>query len=160
MTNAQAACAAHASDPVPAGPVTSASSYSESTADGYYSARNWQALLAYADGWAQAQPRNANAWMILGNAYGVGIRNDAAAAAAFRKTIAVNPSWYLPYIGLGHSYLDQKCYDLAGAALEKAADHNPTASNWKNAAAAYSYAGRIDLWKRPFGIDPFSASRI
>jgi tetratricopeptide (TPR) repeat protein len=145
MTNAQAACAAHASDPVPAGPVTSASSYSESTADVYYSARNWQALLAYADGWTRAQPRNANAWMILGNAYGVGIRNDAAAAAAFRKTIAVNPSWYLPYIGLGHAYLDQKCYDLAGAALEKAADRNPTASNWKNAAAAYSYAGRIDL---------------
>jgi tetratricopeptide (TPR) repeat protein len=144
-TPAQAACEARAADPVPAGPVMRAASYSQTTADGYYNAHDWQSLLAYAGGWTQAQPRNANAWMILGNAYALGSHNDAAAAAAFRQTIAVSPSWFLPYIGLGHAYLDQKCYDLAGAALEKAADRQPTALNWKNAAATYSYAGRVDL---------------
>jgi tetratricopeptide (TPR) repeat protein len=144
-TPAQAACEARAADPVPSGPTMRAASYSTTTANAYYSAHDWQSLVAYADGWTQAEPRNANAWMILGNAYGVGIRNDAAAAAAFRQTIAVSPSWFLPYIGLGHAYLNQKCYDLAGAALEKAADRQPTALNWKNAAAAYSYAGRLDL---------------
>jgi len=146
MTAAQAACQARASDPVPSGPTMRAASYSQATADAYYRAGDWTSLLAYADGWAQAQPRNANAWMIMGNAYGLGTHNDAAAAAAFRQTIAVSPSWALPYVGLGHAYLDQKCYDLAGAALEKAADRNPgSALYWKNAAAAYSYAGRIDL---------------
>jgi tetratricopeptide (TPR) repeat protein len=144
-TPAQAACDARATDPVPSGPATRAASYSQTTADAYFRARDWQSLLAYAGGWTQAEPRNANAWMILGNTYGVGIRNDAAAAAAFRQTIAVNPSWFLPYVGLGHAYLNQKCFDLAGAALEKAADRNPSALYWKNAAAAYSYAGRIDL---------------
>jgi len=131
---------------VPSGPTIRAASYSQATADTYYRAADWQSLLAYADGWAQAEPRNANAWMIMGNAYGLGIRNDAAAAAAFRQTIAVSPSWALPYVGLGHAYLNQKCFDLAGAALEKAADRNPgSALYWKNAAAAYSYAGRLDL---------------
>ena len=144
-TPAQAACEARSAEPVPSGPTIRAASYSSATADAYYRARDWQSMLAYAGGWAQAEPRNANAWMIMGNAYGVGIHNDAAAAAAFRQTIAVSPRWYLPYIGLGHAYLNLKCYDLAGAALEKAADRNPTALNWKNAAAAYSYAGRIDL---------------
>ena len=144
-TPAQAACESGASAPVPSGPTMRAASYSQATADGYYRARDWQSLLAYAGGWTQAEPSNANAWMILGNAYGVGFRNDAAAAAAFRQTIAVNPAWFLPYVGLGHAYLDQKCFDLAGAALERAADRNPTALYWKNAAAAYSYAGRLDL---------------
>jgi tetratricopeptide (TPR) repeat protein len=146
MTPAQAACQARAGDPVPSGPTIRAASYSQATADAYYRAGDWQSLLAYADGWAQAEPRNASAWMIMGNAYGLGIRNDAAAAAAFRRTIAVSPSWALPYVGLGHAYLNQKCFDLAGAALEKAADRNPgSALYWKNAAAAYSYAGRLDL---------------
>jgi tetratricopeptide (TPR) repeat protein len=146
MNAAQAACQARASDPVPSGPVTRAASYSADTANAYYRAGDWPSLLAYAEGWAQAQPRNANAWMIMGNAYGLGYHNDAAAAAAFRQTIAVSPGWALPYVGLGHAYLDQKCYDLAGTALEKAADRNPgSALYWKNAAAAYSYAGRIDL---------------
>ena len=144
-TPAQAACESRVADAVPSGPTMRAASYSTSTADSYYRAHDWQSLLAYAGGWTQAEPSNANAWMILGNAYGVGIRNDAAAAAAFRQTIAVNPSWALPYVGLGHAYLNQKCFDLAGAALEKAADRNPTAFYWKNAAAAYSYAGRLDL---------------
>ena len=144
-TAAQAACDARAADPVPSGPKIHAASYSTTTANAYYNAHDWQSLLAYAGGWAQAEPHNANAWMIMGNAYGIGIRNDAAAAAAFRQTIAVSPSWFLPYIGLGHAYLNQKCFDLAGAALEKAADRQPTALNWKNAAATYSYAGRIDL---------------
>jgi tetratricopeptide (TPR) repeat protein len=144
-TAAQAACDAQAAEPVPSGPTMRAASYSQAAADAYYRARDWQSLLAYAGGWAQAEPRNANAWMILGNAYGLGFRNDAAAAAAFRQTIAVKPSWALPYVGLGHAYLDLKCYDLAGSALEKAAYRNPSALYWKNAAAAYSYAGRVDL---------------
>jgi tetratricopeptide (TPR) repeat protein len=130
----------------PRGASATAGNYSIAAANVYARQKDWNGLLRYSESWTHDRPADSMGWNYLGNTYGFAFHQDLAAADAFRHVIGIKPNWTLPWIGLGHAFVDQNCFEEASVALVKAARLDPhNAHSWNNAVASYTYAGEWGL---------------
>jgi tetratricopeptide (TPR) repeat protein len=119
------------------------SGYSVPGANAYVARKDWNGLLNYCRGWAQAEPTNPLAWYYMGSTYGVGLRQPEAAVAAFHRAAALKSSWPELWNALGSEYMKMKRYKEASDSFRVATQQNPQKMNyWCNLAAAYTRHNR------------------
>jgi tetratricopeptide (TPR) repeat protein len=118
-----------------------AQAYSVAGAQALERQNNWNALVAYAQGWTKAEPNEMNAWASLSVAYYFLVRPDLALEPA-KRGIALNPREPGGWTALGWVYRDLKRYPEATDAFKHAVDLAPRNGNhWNNLAAAYADQG-------------------
>ena len=105
---------------------------------------DWNALLAHSREWATANPRSAEAWFNLGNAYGM-TGQVIQAIKAYREVLRIRPehvqSWY--NLGIAYGQADQT--DQAIKAYREALRIDPEfALVWYNLGNAYQKTGQAD----------------
>src|SRR5579883_225805 len=93
------------------------------TGDGYR-------LLAYGRAWLQAEPRNADAWFVIGSAYGsrafhIGLGRPVEAAAAFAHVVQLQPQSTDGWVALGMTDEELNRWSEAAVAFQHCTQINP-----------------------------------
>src|SRR5262249_31174813 len=81
-----------------AGPARGPGQSRRAQAQALINTKNWNRVLAYGQAWTRAEPRNRDAWFLVGRAYGskyyhIGLERPADAAPAFEHMVALDPQW-------------------------------------------------------------------
>ena len=126
--------------------------------------RDWQGLLDWCRKWSKSEPKNADAWYGLGNAYGYLGRHDDA-LQAYDQVIKIDPEHAKAWnnLGIAYKYLDR--YNDAIEAYRQTIRIDPkSADAWYNLAVAYSLSGdraaALDAVQELRRIDPTGAEEL
>jgi tetratricopeptide (TPR) repeat protein len=120
--------------------------YNRQGAQAIINTQDWNRLLAYGNAWARAEPNNADAWFVVGRAYGskafgVGLGRPLDAAAAFEHAVQVQPQSLDSWVALG--MVDEELDRWAGAvvAFQHCVQINPDNTHyWDQLAISYGHA--------------------
>ena len=128
-----------------------ATGYSIEEAKVYVKTKNWNGLLAYAQGWTQVAPKDPDAWEFLGIAYGskdlhIGLERPREALDAFRHAVTLKPVFPEVWNALGLVAREIGRYDEAIDALTRATQQAPSKANyWHNLAGTYAGTRKYSL---------------
>jgi len=120
--------------------------------------KDWHGLLDWCRKWTKSEPKNADPWFSLGNAYGnLNRYNDAI--EAYRQALHINPEDTEAWYNLGIDYGNLKCYNDAIDAYRQALRINPEyAKAWYNLGIAYGklnrYNDAIEALRQALRINP------
>ena len=105
---------------------------------------DWDALLAHSREWATANPRSAEAWFNLGNAYGM-TGQAVQAINAYREVLRIRPEHVQTWYNIGIAYGQANQTDQAIKAYREALRINPEfALVWYNLGNVYQKADQPD----------------
>jgi tetratricopeptide (TPR) repeat protein len=124
-------------------PAPAQSQFSKAGAQAIINTQDWNRLLAYGQAWTRAEPNNADAWYVVGRAYGskyynIGLGRPADAVQAYQRAVQLNPQlkegWEM--IGLTDEELGQ--WSGSAAALQHVLQMDPQQTNaWDFLCSAY-----------------------
>lgn len=105
---------------------------------------DWPGLLAWGQKWNKIEPRNANAWFFIGQAYQQLDRIEQA-IAAYRQALRLNLNYVNTWYNLGIVYYKLKRYDDAVVANRQALRIDPGyIAAWNNLGFTYNELKRYD----------------
>jgi Flp pilus assembly protein TadD len=119
---------------------------------------DWPGMLEHAQRWTKAQPRNADAWYVLGVAYGRAGQTSKA-IEAYQQALRINPEYAEAWNNLGIAYADAGQSAKAIEAYQQALRITPEdAEAWNNLGIAYVKAGQaakaIETYQQALRITP------
>lgn len=120
--------------------------------------QDWTGMRDWGRQWAKADPKNADAWFVLGNAYmELGLASEAI--DVYRQAIRINPEDAAFWSNLGTAYGNLKRYNEAIDAYRKAIGINLEHTNaWYNLGNAYRQLNRhtdaINAYRQVVRINP------
>jgi tetratricopeptide (TPR) repeat protein len=121
-------------------------------------AEDWQGLLDLGLKWTKSEPKNAFAWVTLGNSYDhLNCYDDAL--EGFRQAVRIDPENGFAWTGLGDTYTHLNRYAAAVEAYRQAIRINPeNAAVWNNLGTAYIYLDRsndaVEAYRQAIKISP------
>jgi tetratricopeptide (TPR) repeat protein len=123
--------------------------------------KNWQGLLDWCRKWTKSDPKNADAWYGLGNAY-IGLNRHNDAMDAYRQALRINPEFADAWYNLGIACVKLKHYDDAIETFRQAIHIDPNnAAAWNNLGNAYGelerYSDATDAFRQGLRINPEDA---
>ena len=124
--------------------------------------RDWHGLLDWCLKWTKSEPKNADAWYGLGNAYNNLKRHDDA-IDAYRQALHIDPKDADAWTSLGVTYSELERHDDAIEAYRQALHIDPkTAIVWFNLGVAYgkleSHYDAIEAHRQALRVNPKHAS--
>ena len=117
--------------------------FSQAGAQAIINTKDWNRLLAYGKAWAQSEPNNADAWFVIGRAYGskfyhIGLERPAGALPAFQKVVQLRPEWPDGWNALGAIEQELNQWIDAVVAFQHAVRLAPTRTQyWRLLSASY-----------------------
>jgi len=106
--------------------------------------KDWPGLLDWGRQWAKADPKNADAWFVLGKAYGK-LNRPSDAIDAYRQSLSINQEDSGVWNNLGTTYLDLNRPNDALDAFRRVLLIDPEDSMvWYNLGITYSYTKRFN----------------
>jgi S1-C subfamily serine protease len=123
--------------------------------------KNWTGLLAHAQGWVKAEPGNALAHAILGEAYG-NLKQYSQAVETFQTALRLNPEDAETWYNLGNIYSSLNQISQAMDAYRTALRLNPElAVAWYSLGLAYQhlkqYPQAVDAYRTALRLNPEDA---
>jgi len=124
--------------------------------------RDWHGLLDWCLKWTKSEPKNADAWYGLGNAYNNLKRHDDA-IEAYRQALHIDPKDADAWTNLGVTYSDLSRHNDAIEAYRQALHIDPKHANaWNNLGVTYGELERhddaIEAYHQALHIDPKTAN--
>jgi tetratricopeptide (TPR) repeat protein len=132
-------------------PAAAQRQYSRQGAQAIINTQDWNRLLAYGNAWARAEPNNADAWFVIGRAYGskafgVGLGRPLDAAAAFEHAVQVQPQSLDSWVALGMTDEELGRWAAAAVAFQHRVQINPDNTHyWDQLAISYGHAQQFRL---------------
>jgi tetratricopeptide (TPR) repeat protein len=119
---------------------------------------DWPGMLEHAQRWTKAQPRNADAWYVLGVAYGRAGQTSKA-IEAYQQALRINPEYAEAWNNLGNANGRAGQTSKAIEAYQQALRINPEyAEAWYNLGIDYADAGQsakaIEAYQQALRINP------
>lgn len=123
--------------------------------------KNWTGLLAHAQGWVKAEPGNALAHAILGEAYG-NLKQYSQAVETFQTALRLNPEDAETWYNLGNTYSSLNQISQAMDANRRALRLNPElAVAWYSLGLGYQrlkqYPQAVDAYRTALRLNPEDA---
>lgn len=126
-------------------PLSAQNGYSIAGANAYVARKDWNGLIAYAQGWSRANPNEPMSWYYMGQTYGYGLDRPADAANAFQRAVSLKSQWPEAWWALAYTDVQLKRYTDALHAVSAAVQQAPDRINYRNGlAAVYSELNRWD----------------
>jgi tetratricopeptide (TPR) repeat protein len=124
--------------------------------------RDWHGLLDCCLKWTKSEPKNADAWYGLGNAYNNLKRHDDA-IEAYRQALHIDPKDADAWTNLGVTYYNLSRHNDAINAYRQALHIDPKDANaWNNLGVTYGELERnddaIEAYRKALHIDPKTAN--
>ncbi len=122
---------------------------------------DWSGLLDWGQQWTRAEPGNAQAWFVLGRAWGK-LKRPAEAIAAYRRNLALAPGDVEAMNNLGNAYRDSGRVREALVVYRDAVQLDPSyVAAWHNLGLVFltlkGAAGVTQALRRLEAVDPAQA---
>ena len=120
--------------------------------------KDWQGMLDWCRKWTKSEPKNAEAWYVLGVTY-VHLKRHNDASEAYRQTVRINPKHVHAWYNLGIVYGELKRYNDAIEAYRQTVRINPKHVHaWYKIGNVYGelerYNDAVEAYRQTVRIDP------